>query len=104
MGQMRRPLRRPRPICLAGAKAPLPDMRSKPVRRFGAGRLKAADLIEFLGKHAAAKPGPGKARASGSSGAGDSDEAAGGDGSEKAVPKVRPSQNRVVRVALVNRD
>lgn len=51
-----------------------------------AGGLKAADLIEFLGRHAAA--GPSKGKASDGSGDADADEAAGGNGSEKAVPQV----------------
>ena len=58
-----------------------------------AGRLKAADLIDFLGAHAAAAPS--KGRAADSSGEADSDGAPGGDESEKAVPQVRSYYKRV---------
>jgi len=68
-----------------------------------AGRLKAAELIEFLGQHAAAAPAaPGKGAPAGGGGGGDEagDEARDGDGeaagedSEKAVPQASAGTGR----------
>lgn len=73
-------------------------MRSKHRSLSWAGRLKAADLIEFLGLHAAAAPSKGKA--TDSSGEADGDEAAGGDESEKAVPQVHSCCHVVFRVGF----
>ncbi|KAK9845433.1 hypothetical protein WJX81_006361 [Elliptochloris bilobata] len=52
------------------------------------GRLKAADLIAFLGKHAAAQASTPKAEAPGSSEAIHGGEAADADAGDKAVPQV----------------
>lgn len=63
-----------------------------------AGRLKAADLIEFLGTHAA--PAPSKGKAAEGSGEADSDEAPGGEDSGKAVPQVHSHCKLVSRVVI----
>ncbi len=67
-----------------------------------AGRLKAAELIEFLGHHAAAAPAaPGNGAPAGGGGgdeagdtAADGDGEAAGEDGEKAVPQVRAGTGR----------
>ena len=84
-------------ICLSGTCSPCRPCKAS-LCVACAGRLKAADLIDFLGTHAAAAPSKGKA--ADSSGEADSGDSPGGDESEKAVPQVHSLYKLVFGVVV----